>query len=80
MLWGNVLVISYFKLLVSMVTHFWPKSNKCSKMRSKCHISANLGVRVSAFSEVKQFIKLKEITRNGVDQCIEIAPNDLLIL
>ena len=63
-----------------MVTHFWPKCNKCSKMRSKCCISANLGVRVSVFSEVKQFTKLKEITRNGVDRCIEIAPNDLLIL
>ena len=49
-------------------------------MRSKCCISANLGVRVSVFSEVKQFTKLKEITRNGVDRCIEIAPNDLLIL
>ena len=63
-----------------MVTHFWPKCNKCSKMRSKCHISPNLGDRVSVFSEVKQFTKLKEIARNGVDQCIEIAPNDLLIL
>ena len=63
-----------------MVTHFRPKSNKCSKMRSECHISANLGGRVSVFSEMKQFIKIKEITRNGVDQCIEIAPNDLLIL
>ena len=49
-------------------------------MRSKCRIFANLGVRVSVFSEVKQFINLKEITKNGVDQCIEIAPNDLFIL
>ena len=63
-----------------MVTHFKPKCNKCSKMRSKCRISANLGVRVSVFSEMKQFIKVKEITRNGVDWCNEIAPNDLLIL
>ena len=63
-----------------MVMHFWPKSNKCSKLRSKCHISANLGVRVSVFSEMKQIIKQKEISRNGVNRCIEIAPNDLLIL
>ena len=63
-----------------MVTHFWPKSNNCSKLRSKCRISANLGVRVSVFSEIKQFIKQKEISRNGVNRCIEIAPNDLLIL
>ena len=60
-----------------MVTHFRPKSNKYSKMRSKCRISSNLGVRVSVFSEVKQFIKLKEVTRKGVDQCIKLAPNDL---
>ena len=49
-------------------------------MRSKCRISANLGVRVPAFSEMKQFIKQKEISRNGVDRCIEIAPSDLSIL
>ena len=60
-----------------MVTHFWPKSNKCSKLRSKCRISANLGVRVSVFSDIKQFVKQKEISRNGVNRRIEIAPNDL---
>ena len=63
-----------------MVTPFWPKCNKSSKMRSKCPISANLRVRVSVFSELKQLIKLKEIPRNGVDQCIEIAPSDLVTL
>ena len=36
--------------------------------------------RVSIFSELKQFIKLKEILRNGFNRCTEIAPNDLLIL
>ena len=74
------MVISYFKFLVFMVTLFWPKCNKCSKMRSKCRISANLRVRVSVFSELKQLIKLKEIPRNGVDRCIEIAPSDLVTL
>ena len=29
---------------------------------------------------MKQFIKLKEIPGNGVDRCMEIAPNDLLML
>ena len=60
-----------------MVTHFWPKINKCSKLRSKCRISANLGVRVSVFSDIKQIVKQKEISRNGVNRRIEIAPNDL---
>ena len=26
---------------------------------------------------MKQFIKLKEIPRDGVNRCIEVAPNDL---
>ena len=43
-------------------------------------IFATLRARESIFSEMKQFIKLKEIPSNGVNQCIEIAPNDLLIL
>ena len=63
-----------------MVTHFLPKCNKCSKMESKCRIFATLRAKVSIFSEIKQFIKLKEIPRNGVNRCIKIAPNDLLIL
>ena len=36
--------------------------------------------RVSKFSEIKQFISLKEIPRNGFNQGIEIAPNDLSVL
>ena len=50
------------------------------KNEVKCCISANLRVRVSVFSELKQLIKLKEIPRNGVDRCIEIAPSDLVTL
>ena len=63
-----------------MVMHFWPECNKCSKMRSKCRIFAILRGRVSIFSEIKQFIKLKETLRNGFNRGIEFAPNDLLIL
>ena len=63
-----------------MVTHFSPECNKCSKMRSKCQIFATLRGRVSIFSEIKQFIKLKEIPRKGFNRYIEIALNDLLIL
>ena len=43
-------------------------------------IFATLRARESIFSEMKQFIKLKEIPSNGVNQYIEITPNDLLIL
>ena len=43
-------------------------------------IFAILRAREAIFSEMKQFIKLKEIPSNGVNQCIRIAPNDLLIL
>ena len=46
----------------------------------KCRIFATLRPKVSIFSKMKQFIKLKEIPRNGVNRCIELAPNDLLIL
>ena len=63
-----------------MVTLLWSKCNKCSKMRSKFKIFAILRTRVSIFSEKKQLIKLTEIPRNGVNQYIEIALNDLLIL
>ena len=69
--------LSSFKFLVSMITHFWPKCNKCFKMSSKFQIFVSLRVRVTIFSEMKQFVKLKEIPRNGVNRCIKIAPNDL---
>ena len=68
--------LSCFKFLVSMVTHFWPK---CFKTRSKLHIFANIRARVTLFSKMKQFIKLKEIPRDGANRCITIAPSDLLI-
>ena len=55
-------------------------NEKLAKMRSKCQIFTTLRVRVSIFSEIKQFIKLKEIPTNGFNRCMEIAPNDLLIL
>ena len=74
---GNVLVISYFKFLVSMVMHFWPKCKKCSKMGSECQIFASLRARIIIFSDMKHIIKLKEIPRNGFNRFIEIAPSDL---
>ena len=49
-------------------------------MRSKCQIFATLRGRISIFSEIKEFIKLKAIRRKGFNRCIEIALNDLLIL
>ena len=36
--------------------------------------------RVSKFSEMKQFINVKEIPRNGFNQGIEIALNDLSVV
>ena len=60
-----------------MVMHFWPKCNKCFKTRSKFGIFPSLRAKVTTFSDMKQFIKLKEILRNVVNWCIEIAPNDL---
>ena len=72
------MAFSETRFLVS--NHYWRKCNKCSIMRSKCRIFATLRATVSIFSEMKQFIKLKEIPSNGVNRCIEIAPNDLLIL
>ena len=62
----------------SMVTCFWPKHNKCLKIGSKCQIFASLGTRITIFSDLKHIMMVTEIPRNGVIQCIEIAPNDLL--
>ena len=60
-----------------MVMLFWPKCNKCFKMRSKFRIFPSLRERVTTFSDMKQSIKLKEIPRDEDNWCIEIAPNDL---
>ena len=60
-----------------MVMHFWPKCKKCSKMRSECQIFTSLRARLIIFNDMKRIIKLKEIPRNGFNQCTEIAPSDL---
>ena len=39
---GNLLVISGFKFLVSMVTYFWPNLMKCRKIGSNGQIFASL--------------------------------------
>ena len=72
----NLLTISYFIFLVSMVTCFWPKPNKCLKMGSTCQIFASLRTRITIFSKLKR-VMIREIKRNRVIWCIEIAPNDL---
>ena len=74
---GNLLIILYFIFLVSMVNCFWLKHNKCLNMGSNCQIFASLRTRITKFSDLYQIMMLKEILRNGVIQCIEIAPNDL---
>ena len=74
---GNLLVISYFILLVSMVTGFWPKHNKCLKMVSNCQIFASLRIRIDIFSYLKRIMIVKKVPRNCIIWCIEIAPNDL---
>ena len=66
---GNLLILLYFIFLVSMVTCFWPKHNKCLKMGSEFQIFASLRARI--------IIELKEIPRNGVNRCFEIALSDL---
>ena len=45
-------------------------------MGSKCQILASLRTRITKFSDLYQIMMVKEIPRNGVIQCIEIAPND----
>ena len=58
-------------------TDFWPKCKKCSKIGSECQIIASLRARMIIFSDMKRFIKLKEIPRNGFNRYIEVAPSDL---
>ena len=60
-----------------MVTCFWPKHNKRLKMGSKCQIFVSLRTTITNFSDLKRIMMVKEIPRNGVIWCIEIAPNDL---
>ena len=60
-----------------MVNRFLLKCKKCPKIGSKCQNFASLRARTSIFSDVKHFIKLNEIPRNGVNQCIQIALSDL---
>ena len=56
---GNVLVISYFKFLVSMVNQFLLKFKECPKMGSKCQKFDSLRAKITIFSDIKRFIKLK---------------------
>ena len=48
-------------------------------MGSKCQIFVSLRTTITIFSDLKCIMMAKEIPRNGVIQCIEIAPNDLLV-
>ena len=60
-----------------MVACVWPKHNKFLKLGSKCQIFASLRTRRAIFSDLKRIMMVKEIQRNGVNGCFEIAPNDL---
>ena len=60
-----------------MVNQFLLKCKKCPKIGSKCQNFASLRARTTIFSDVKHITKLKEIPRNGVNWCIQIAPSDL---
>ena len=71
------MILSCFKFLVSMVTLFWPEHYKSLRMGSKCQIFASLRTRITIISDLKRFMMVKEIPRNGVIWCIEIGPNDL---
>ena len=42
----------------------------------KCHLAC-LRTRITILSDLKHITKLKEIPRDGVNQCIQIARNDL---
>ena len=53
-----------------MFMHFWPDCKKCSKMGSECQIFASLRARIIIFNDMMRIIKLKEIPRNGFNQCI----------
>ena len=67
------------------ILNFWFPwlTDFCSNIRnvlkwggSKCQNIASLRAKITIFSNIKHIIKLKEIPRNGVNWCIEIAPND----
>ena len=56
---GEVLVISYFTFLVSMVNRFLLKYKKCPKMGSICQTFASLRAKITIFSDIKRSIMLK---------------------
>ena len=55
---------------------FWSKHSKFL-MGSKRQIFVRLRITMTIFSDLKRIMMVKEIPRNGVMWCIEIAPNDL---
>ena len=59
-----------------MVTCFSSKHSKFL-MGSKRQIFVRLRITMTIFSDLKRIMMVKEIKRNGVMWCIEIAPNDL---
>ena len=59
----NLLILLYFIFLVSMVTCFWPKHNKCLKMGSEFQIFASLKTRITIFSDLKGIMMVKEIRK-----------------
>ena len=73
----NLLTISNFIFLVSMVACFWPKHNKCLKMGSKCQIFANLRTKITMFSDLKHIMMVTQFQEMGIIRWLEIAPNEL---
>ena len=48
-----------------MVTCFWPKHNKCSKMGSECQIFVSLRTTITIFSDLKRIMMVKEMGSFG---------------
>ena len=70
---GNLLIISYFIFLFSMVTCFFLNITNVLKWGQ----NASLRTTITIFSDLKRIMMVKEIPRKFVIYYIEITPNDL---
>ena len=68
------MILSSFKFLVSTVTHFWPKHNKCLEMGSKCQIFTSLRTRITIFSDLYQIMVIKEFQEMWSFSALKMHP------
>ena len=73
----NLLIISYFIFWFPWLPVFGLSITNVLKWGQNAKFFVSLRNKITIFIELKRIMIVKEIPRNGVIWCIEIAPNDL---